>query len=460
MPHPRIPLPGASFVERLLAPIHRFTRLEAASGIVLLACGAAAMIIAKGPLGHAYHDLLAKPLSITLGARSLTLSVEQWINDALMAAFFLLVGLEIKREALVGELSDIRKAAVPVLAAAGGMLVPGLIYAAFNWGQPTLRGWGIPTATDIAFSLGVLALLGSRVPRGLRVFLATLAIADDLGALVVIALFYTDQLHADAMLGAGACLAALMALNLAGVRRLWPFLVLGVFLWLFVHGSGVHATIAGVLLALTIPARTRVDASTFAAFSRSTLDAFDRAEGATPSAPHLAIMRDPTQQAAVQAIEDACNKVQTPLHQLEHALTPWIAFLIVPIFALANAGVALSGNFSHALAQPETLGSALGLILGKPLGITLTSLLAVRLGLGALPSGVTWRHLHAMAWLAGIGFTMSLFIAHLAFRGTDAAERLNDAKIGIIGGSIVAASIGFVLLRLGPPASRPPGAPS
>ncbi len=451
MAHSRIELPDSSLVDRLLAPIHRFARLEAASGIILLACAAGAMVIANGPLGHAYHKLLARPLTISLGDRALSLSVEQWINDALMAAFFLLVGLEIKREALVGELADVRKAAVPILAAAGGMLAPGLIYAAFNWGEPTLRGWGIPTATDIAFSLGVLALLGSRVPRGLRVFLATLAIADDIGALVVIALFYTDQLHTGAMLGAGACLAGLVVMNLAGVRRLWAFLALGVVMWFFVLTSGVHATIAGVLLALTIPARTRVDARAFLGFSRRALDTFEGEEGRAGPAPHAVIMRSATQQAAVQAIEDACNKVQTPLHSLEHALAPWIAFLVVPIFALANAGVELSGDLARAVVQHETLGAALGLMIGKPVGITLTSLLAVRLGLGALPGGVSWRQVHGMSWLAGIGFTMSLFIAHLAFRGTDAADRLNDAKLGIIGGSIIAASIGFVLLRTSRP---------
>jgi len=331
-----------------------------------------------------------------------------------------------KREALVGELSDVRKAAVPVLAAAGGMLVPGLIYAGFNWGQPTLRGWGIPTATDIAFSLGVLALLGSRVPRGLRVFLATLAIADDIGALVVIALFYTDQLHTGAMLGAGACLAGLAAMNLAGVRRLWPFLALGVVLWWFVLTSGVHATIAGVLLALTIPARTRVDARTFLGFSRSVLDTFEGEEGRAGPAPHPVIMRSATQQAAVQAIEDACNKVQTPLHSLEHALAPWIAFLVVPIFALANAGVELSGNLGEGIFSSVSVGVAGGLVLGKVAGVFGASWLAVKLRLGSLPNGVEFRHVYGAAILCGIGFTMSIFIAELAFSAHAAGSAAAD----------------------------------
>ncbi len=443
---PQGPVPLA---ERLVSPFQRFARFEAASGIVLLACAAGAMVLANSPLGHAYHDLLRMPATVGVGSWSLTLSIEAWINDALMATFFFLVGLEIKREVLVGDLSSVRKAAVPVVAAAGGMLVPGLIYFSLNRGNPeTAAGWGIPTATDIAFSLGVLALLGRRVPAAARIFLATLAIADDLGALIVIALFYTTDLNLSALAGAGACVAAMLALGFSGVRRAWPYALVGLVLWFFVLTSGVHATIAGVLGAMAIPVKTRVDTRQFVAFSRHAVEDFAGAEqGSDPRG----IVTNPRQQAIVQGIEDACDKVQTPLHTLEHAMAPWIAFLVIPIFALANAGVELRGNLAHAFSQRETLGVMLGLMLGKPIGITLATWACLATRVGALPTGVTMRHIHGMSWLAGIGFTMSLFIAHLAFKGPNAAEHLNDAKLGIISGSILAAIVGYALLARGKP---------
>lgn len=472
---PSIALSGRKPIEGLIAPFQRFARLEAASGIVLLIFAAAALIIANGPLGHAYHDILMSKGTIGVGAWTLTLSVEQWINDGLMATFFFLVGLEIKREVVIGELSNPRKAAVPIAAAVGGMLVPGLVYAAFNWGRPTIRGWGVPTATDIAFSLGVLALLGKRVPAGVRLFLATLAIADDLGALIVIAVFYTEELRLDALMGAGVCFGIMVALNTLGARKAWAYALVGLVLWYFVLMSGVHATIAGVLGAMAIPVSARVDGGQFVNFVRRSLTAFEHAGppsngsalGHETDTPHRGrIIPTDEQQAAVQGIEDACNKVQTPLHTLEHAMAPWVAFVVIPIFALANAGVHLGGvggdagggaeehSLLHAFTQRETLGVMLGLLLGKPIGITLVSLLAVKSGLGALPSGVTWRHLHGASWLAGIGFTMSLFIANLAFAGGEAAEKLNDAKIGILSGSLVAGIVGFMLLRLGQQSDR------
>lgn len=448
-PHISIPLQGRPpLAERLTAPFQRFARFEASSGILLMACAVGAMVLGNSPLGHAYHEALQTSVTIGYGSWSLGLSLEAWINDLLMAAFFFLVGLEIKREILVGELSSPKKAAVPVIAAVGGMVAPGLIYAAFNWGEPTLRGWGVPTATDIAFSLGVLAILGKRVPAGLRIFLATLAIADDLGALLVIALFYTEKLDMQYLALGGACLGVMVILSAAHVRRPWAYAALGVVLWFFVYKSGVHATIAGVLGAAVIPVRTRVDGKTFVQFARSTTDVFERA--ARPGLrENTDIVTNTTQQAAVQAIEDACNKVQTPLHQLEHAMAPWIAFLVVPIFALANAGIELGGDLGHAFRQHETLGVVLGLVVGKPIGIMAASFLAVRLGLGLLPAGVGWRHLLGASFLAGIGFTMSLFIAHLAFKGEGAVEKLNDAKIGIIAASIIASVLGAGTLLLG-----------
>lgn len=448
-----ITLPGRTpLAERFTAPFHRFARFEAASGLLLLLCAALALVIGNSPLGHAYHDLLMTNATVGVGSWAITLSIEAWINDALMAAFFFLVGLEIKREVLIGELSNPKKAAVPIVAAVGGMVVPGLIYAAFNWGEPTVRGWGVPTATDIAFSLGVLALLGKRVPAGLRIFLATLAIADDLGALLVIAIFYTEKLELNYLIGAGGCFAAMVVMGMAGVRRAWPFAIVGLVLWYFVLLSGVHATIAGVVGAIAIPVRTRVDGSTFAEFTKGAIRIFESA--GSPSANQRDLLTNTTQQASVQAIEDACDKVQSPLHQLEHSMAPWIAFLVIPIFALANAGVELKGNLIHAFQQHETLGVLLGLTVGKPIGITVASFLAVKIGLGVLPAGVNWRHIFGMSCLAGIGFTMSLFIAHLAFKGEGAAERLNDAKLGIIAASVIASLAGAGVLLIGSKAHK------
>jgi len=450
MAHPPpslIPDPAPPFASRLMAPLVRFTRMGAASGIVLLLCAAIALIWANSPGAEAYQHLVHLPVGVGAGEASLIRSAEWWINDALMAVFFFVVGLEIKREVLIGELRSPKAAALPVVAAIGGMLVPGLVYAAFNWGQPTARGWGIPTATDIAFALGVLALLGNRVPTGLRVFLASLAIADDIGALLVIAVFYTERLDLTYLAWAGIAFAGMIALNLTGVRRSWLYLIPGLALWWFVYKSGVHPTIAGVLGAFTIPATSRVDRAAFNAFVRSTLSTLE-------SHPETPLRTSQQQQAAVQGIEDACNKVQTPMQSLEHALIPWVSFLIVPLFALANAGVTLSGSLTAALSARETLGIIVGLCIGKPLGITLLSLLAIKTGLCTMPTGVTLKMLHASSWIAGIGFTMSLFIANLAF-GT-LPENLNDAKLGILTGSAIAGIIGLALLAH---ATKPPRVP-
>ncbi len=426
--------PLASLVS---APFVRFARMGAASGIVLLVCAVVALFWANSAWADVYKNLIHVHLGVTAGEFSIQKPTEWWINDALMAVFFFIVGLEIKREVLIGELRSFKAASLPVLAAVGGMLVPGLIYAAVNMGHPTIRGWGVPMATDIAFALGVLALLGKRIPIGLRVFLATLAIADDIGALLVIAVFYTEELQLAYLGYAGAALALMVAFNVAGVRRVWLYWIVGLALWWFVYQSGVHATIAGVLGAMTIPARSRVDRNAFIDYTRNAVDVLDK-DKATP------LHTSPTQQAAVQGIEDACQKVQTPMQSLEHALLPWVSFLIVPLFALANAGVVLSGSLTDALSGRETLGIILGLCIGKPLGIAIFSFIALRTGLGKLPTGVTFKMLHACSWIAGIGFTMSLFIANLAFAVTP--ERLDHAKIGILVGSAISGIVGFALL--------------
>jgi NhaA family Na+:H+ antiporter len=360
------------------------------AGAVLIACAALAMAWANSPWGAAYFALLDHHLA--LGA--LDLSVLHWINDVLMAGFFLVVGMEIKREFQVGELNDARRAALPIAGALGGMIVPASIYAALNHGGAGAHGWGIPMATDIAFSLGVLSLLGARVPRGVTVYLTALAIADDLGAVLVIALFYTARLDLGALAAAFAIAAGLALCARSGVRWLWVWLLAAPFLWWFMHASGVHATIAGVLLGWTIPL-------------------------GAPGAP-------------------------SPLTTLEHALRPWVTWLVMPLFALANAGVALAGMSAAALAQPVALGVALGLFVGKPIGIFGLSWVLVRLGWAKLPRGATWTDMAGVGMVAGIGFTVALFVASLSFRSGSGLEPL--AKIGILTASSAAAVMGATFL--------------
>src|SRR5690606_5118621 len=348
-------------------------------------------------------------LSIGVGEWSFRLSAHHLINDALMAVFFFLVGLEIKREMLVGELASVRAAALPIAGAAGGVVVPALIYFAINPTGVESSGWGIPMATDIAFALGILALMGPRIPLGLKVFLAALAIVDDLIAVLVLALFYTAEVSLAA-LGLGAVvLLALVVMNRLGVRHPGAYAAVGFFLWAAFLVSGVHATIAGVLLALTVPARTRIDTQEFSARSKEIIAAFDDAgvEGTS-------VLTNEGQQAAIQALEDSCEDAQAPLRRLEHGLHVWVAFLIIPLFALANAGVRLSGDLGAALTHPVTLGVMFGLVLGKPVGIMLASWLAVRSGVAVLPAGVSWQTILGVSCLGGIGFTMSLFVATLA----------------------------------------------
>jgi NhaA family Na+:H+ antiporter len=361
-----------------------------------------------------------------------------WINDLAMALFFLLIGLEIKRELLAGQLASFRKAALPITAAAGGMLVPGFIYALVNLNEPGLRGWGVPVATDIAFALGILTLLGPRAPVSLKVFLASLAIADDVGALVVIAIFYTEQIHTSFLLAALGIVAVLVITNWLGFRNPIMYILWGVLLWIFVHESGLHATIAGVLLAMTIPARSSIGSKQFLQAGRHSLDAFERE---SQESDH--VMTNPRLLGAVHALDRACTEVETPLQRIEHVLHPWVAFLIVPVFALANAGVEFAGGVADSISSPITIGVILGLVLGKPFGIILSSWLAVRFGLASLPQGVTWRHMFGVACLGGIGFTMSLFIAHLAF---GESAQLSEAKVGILVASALSGIIGLVIL--------------
>jgi NhaA family Na+:H+ antiporter len=423
---------------RVVRPFQYFARTGATSGVLLLVATVAALIWANSPWHATYEAIWESPVRVSVAGRFLELSLLSWINDGLMAAFFLLVGLEIKRELLVGELASIRQATLPIAAAIGGMLVPALVYVAVNPSRPEAAGWGIPMATDIAFALGVMMLLGPRIPVGLKVFLTALAIVDDMGAVAVIALFYSGSLHLVPLAIAAGCVLLLVVLNASRIRRLLPFLLVGVVLWFALHESGIHATIAGVVLALTIPVRTRINAEEFSSQARELLAEFDKAETGD-----LLVITSKGQQEAIHALERASEGVQAPLLRLEHGLQPLVQYGIMPLFAFANAGVRLAGADASPLA-PVTLGVFLGLVIGKPLGITLFAWLAVRFRLAALPAQTTWRALHGAAWLGGIGFTMSLFIAAQAFGGP---PHLFPAKVGILLGSTVAGTVGALLLR-------------
>lgn len=380
-----------------LSALRDFLHSEAAGGIVLMVVAALALVVANSPAAPLYFGALK---SYVLG-----LSVLHWINDALMAVFFLLVGLEIKREMLDGQLSSWSRRVLPGFAALGGMVAPALIYVAFNLDAPeSLRGWAIPTATDIAFALGVLSLLGSRVPASLKVFLTALAILDDLGAVIIIAVFYTAGLSGLYLGLAGATLVALIALNRLGVMRLAPYLLLGLALWYFTLKSGVHATLAGVALALTIPLTP------------------------SPAKPDSTV---------------------SPLHRLEHGLHPYVAFLVIPIFGFANAGVSFAGLGLSTLAAPVPIGIMLGLFLGKQIGVFGFSWLAIRTGFADLPARASWAQFYGIALLCGIGFTMSLFIGLLAFPDSEALQ--SQTKIGVIAGSLLSGVSGWLLLRLAKP---------
>lgn len=425
---------------RLSRPIRQFTEWRAGGGVILLIAAAIAMILANSAWHAPVEAFWEAPLTLGLGNSTFSLTLREWISDGLMAVFFLLVGLEIKSEMLVGELSTLRSAALPLVAALGGMVVPALIYTAMNYGTPGAPGWGIPTATDIAFALGVLALLGPRVPPALIVFLAALAIADDLGAVVVISLFYGHAPDPVYLMLAGAMLLTLFAMNLAGVVWVSVYAVLGVALWYFVLRSGVHATVAGVLLALTVPARSRINPARFEDEARQRLDEFAIATGEDDRP----VLSNGGQQQALAAFEEAIEALQPPLARLRHILHVPVNFWIMPLFALANAGVVLSSGESGAaaLVGPVSLGVALGLIAGKPIGILLGTWIATRLG-ATLPSGSGWPTIAGIACLAGIGFTMSLFVSGLAFPGS---ELVSQAKLGIVAASLVAGAIGALVV--------------
>jgi NhaA family Na+:H+ antiporter len=418
----------------------RFTQLQASGGVLLVIATIIALILANTSAAHDYFELWETYLTITFGNFSLSEDLLHWINDGLMVIFFFVVGLEIKREIMVGELATLKKAALPIFAAIGGILLPAGVYVFFNAGTEAQSGWAIPVATDIAFTLGILVLLGRRVPLALKVFFTALAIADDLGAVLIIAIFYSGGIIWFSLAVGGIIFLALLALNWLGVRRPLPFGILGVVLWLAFLQSGVHPTIAGVLLAFTIPSRALASKEAFLAQCISTLGGFEPAE-----TDHDERTVSNRQQAAAHTLEAISERIQTPAQRLEHSITPWATYLVLPVFALANAGVVLEGNLLEALTQPLALGIVLGLVIGKPVGISLFTWLAVKLGIADMPSRVTWAQLLSTTFLAGIGFTMSLFITGSAFEDQGL---ISTAKISILVASLAAGILGSVLLIL------------
>ena len=439
--HGRILAPWEKQFDRILTPFEEFVHRETTSGLLLMATALLALVMANSVLAHFYESLAHTSIGISVGGWELKKTLHHWVNDGLMALFFFVVGLELKRSFLVGELADPRQAVLPIVAAIGGMVVPALIYFAINPSGDAARGWGIPMATDIAFALGTIALLAGRVPKALITFLVALAIVDDLGAVVVIALFYTEDLVLRHIGEAVVLTAVLIVMNRAGVRNAFVYFLVGVFLWMALLKSGVHATLAGVITAFTIPALPRFDPRAFSQRMRDLLDRFDASYTDDAS-----ILKNPQMKGVVQTMENGVHGVETPLQRLEHSMHLPVAFLVLPAFALLNAGVPIDfDNLGSAFSHPVTLGIGAGLILGKFIGIAGVSWLAVRLGLASLPAGTSMGQIGGAALLGGIGFTMSIFIAELAF--AHQPQLILQAKLGILAASLLAGVGGFLWLR-------------
>ena len=416
-------------IRRLTAPLERFMHVEAASGIVLLTATIAALVLANSAWSGGFLGFWKTEIGFTAGSFDMHHSLKHWINDGLMAIFFFVIGLEVKRELVIGELRDPRRAALPIVAALGGMIAPAAIYLSLEAGGQGARGWGIPMATDIAFVVGCMAILGNRVPSGLRVMLLSLAIADDIGAILVIAIGYTESLNITALIFGFAGLGLIFILSRAGVRSLLMYTLVGALVWVGFHESGVHATIAGVLLGLLTPTRAYLDQGIFGQILDRGAEIFHG--GAWDEVSHRAIK--------VARFRELARETVSPVEYLEGVLHPWVGFFIMPLFALANAGVPFEmSDFAEPIAQAV----AAGLVIGKPLGIVLFAFVAIRLGLARLPEGVGWGALAGGGFLAGIGFTMALFIADLALEGV----ALDAAKVGVLGASAVAATIGMLVL--------------
>lgn len=422
-----------------LSIFSRFSKNAAFSGVILILVSGLAIIWANSGAGHSYFELWQTKITIGFGSSEISKPLLLWINDGLMAMFFFVIGLEIKREIIAGELSTWKKAAMPAFAAIGGMIVPLLIFLFFNYGKPSSIGWGIPIATDIAFSLGVLALLGKRVPISLKIFLTALAIVDDLGAVLVIAFFYTSNIIVSNIALGAMFLGFMVILNLAGVRNKLAYAIPGILgIWLAFLLSGVHATIAGVLAAFVIPASTKINKIGF----KQTI--INQANNITD----LVKMNNPflskEEQSVVVAIKQSCEHYEPPLQSLENTLHPWVIFLIMPIFALSNTGVIIGSNVISEITSTTGLGISLGLVLGKPIGILLFSWLAYKMKIASLPENIKWVHILGVGLLAGIGFTMAFFVSGLAFTET---QLISNAKISILFASLIAGVLGYFVLR-------------
>lgn len=432
-PKPRLQV----WTAQIQSSFQNFFSRSSSAGIAILTVAAIAMIWANSPFAALYHSLLHQPVHAQLFNIHVQFSFEQFVNDGLMTLFFLLVGLEIKRELLIGELSSVRNAALPIIAALAGMIVPGLIYTASTYGTPVAHGWGIPVATDIAFALGVLALLGKRVPLGLKVFLAALAIADDLFAVGIIALFYSAQIDVTSLLGAAAVIAFLTVVRRAGIMDLRMYAVAGVVLWWFVLNSGIHATIAGIVLAFMVPARSRIAVSDFV----DELSGLTR-QLVTRSTHHEA---EGFKLDVVHAIEQRTEDVQSALQRMQHGLQVPVDYLVLPLFALINAGVVLNSAVVQSLDSPLSVGIILGLVIGKPLGIITAVWASIRFGIATYPSGVELRHIYGVGMLCGIGFTMALFVTQLTFSDS---MLLDVARISVFIASAISAVLGLIGLHL------------
>lgn len=429
--------------EQVLDIFGRFAHSEATGSVLLLIATIIALVWANSPWATQYFDLLHAKIGIAVGNDIYTLSVHQVINDGLMALFFLVVGLEIKREVLVGELSSPGKALLPVAAALGGMIFPALIYLAFNANGVGADGWGIPMATDIAFALGILALLGNRVPVGLKIFLTALAIADDLGAVMVIALFYTQDLNFFALVADAALLAVMAFAANARIRRTEIYILLALGVWVFLFISGVHATIAGILVAMIVPVRTRNDPKELIQIGKEKINELEQQELAPDS-----MLNDRAQMETINELYAASRAMRPVGLTLEEYLHPVLVWFVLPLFALFNAGVHFDEHFFASFTHPISIGIILGLVVGKQIGVTFLTWLAVRSGRAQLPANISWKQIYGVSWLCGMGFTMSLFITELAFTSE---ELINYAKGGILVASLIAGVVGYILLHMWSP---------
>ncbi len=410
-----------------------FVKTEAFGGILLFVATILAVVVSNSGFSQEYFDLWRQPLGMNIGSFNISMSLTYWIDDGLMALFFLMIGLEIKREVLIGELSSVQKSLFPVVAAIGGMLIPALVYISLNTDKPL--GFGIPMATDIAFALGVLMLLGKRVNPALKLFLVALAVVDDLGAVLVVATVYTSEIHTQYLLYVGAVYALIWALNIKGVKSLWPYLILGIFLWVYIHALGIHATIAGVLLAFAVPINSKIKEKDFIDSTKEALKEFEENMDEIPVLNHHQI-------EALESIANAYDRVQNPLLRLEHYLHGFSSYFIMPLFAFSNAGVLI--NFDTVSSNLMiVLGVVLGLIIGKPVGIFGFTYMAVKLKIVKKPDNIDWSEILAVGFLGGIGFTMSIFITHLAF----SQQGIIDAvKLGVFIASFIAGVLGVIMV--------------